>query len=385
MADDLIDRALGPAVAAGAVPGLVASAVLPGGETYRRAFGSRGAADPAAMSLDTQFWIASMTKALTSVAALQLVERGLLALDEDAAKVLPALADAPILEGFDEAGAPRLRAGVKPITLRHLLTHTAGFGYPFMSGELARFAAQAGPAGEDPMALPRLFEAGDRWQYGVSTDFVGQMVEAASGEGLDDYLQRAVFDVLGLRATTFAPSAEQQSRQAKMHARAPGGALSPMPFTTRPPPNPMLGGGGLWSTAGDYLLFLRALLDGGVGRHGRLLTEPSLSLLLQNQAGAMDCGVLTSSNAALTGDFDPLPGVGKRWSLGFMVNEGAGPDGRGPGALAWAGLGNCYYWLDPAVGVAGVILMQILPFADRQALRLFARFERAVYGLDLGA
>jgi CubicO group peptidase (beta-lactamase class C family) len=164
-----------------------------------------------------------------------------------------------------------------------------------------------------------------------------------------------------------------------MHARGPGGSLAAMPFATQRPPNPMLGGGGLWSTASDYLVFLKALLNGGAGPGGRILQPPSMRLLTTNQVDGLDYGVLTSSVATLTNDFEPLPGVAKRWSLGLMVNEQQGPDGRGAGSLARAGLSNCYYWLDLQAGAAGLILMQILPFADPRALEVFSAFERAVY------
>jgi methyl acetate hydrolase len=379
MSVEAINSALRAAEAAGAAPGFVAAARLPDGGDYYGAFGGRGLGDGEPMSLDTLFWIASMTKVITSIAALQLVEQGRLALDQDAGALLPAVAEAPILEGFDADGAPILRAARAPVTVRHLLTHTSGFGYPFMSPELARYAAHAGAPLSQPLAMPRLFEAGERWRYGVSTDFVGQIVEAVTGEGLDAYLKRAVFEVLGMDDTTFALSPDQARRQAKMHARRPDGGLAPMAFAPPPPPNPMLGGGGLYSTAGDYLALLKALLNGGAGPRGRILGPDSMALLSTNQVGDLDCGVLTSSVASLTNDYAPMPGVPKRWSLGMMINDAPGPDGRGAGSLAWAGLSNSYYWLDPAVGTAGVILMQILPFADARALDLASAFERAVY------
>ena len=378
MSVEAIERALQAAQAAqagGAAPGFVAAARLPDGDDYIGAFGHRGVADPAAMTADTLFWIASMTKVLTSIAALKLVEAGRLSLDQDAASLVPSIAEIPILEGFDAEGAPRLRAARRPVTVRHLLTHTSGFGYPFMSADLARYAAHAGLGLDQALAMPRLFEAGERWQYGTSTDFVGQIVEAVSGEGLDAYLQRYLFDVLGMNDTTFAPSPDQAARQAPMQARLPDGGLAPMPFASPPPPSPMLGGGGLYSTAGDYLTFLTALLVGDE----RILAPAGMALLTENQVGDLDCGVLTASVGMLTNDFEPLPGVAKRWTLGLMRNETAGADGRGAGSLAWAGLSNSYYWLDPRAGVAGVILMQILPFADPGALEVFSAFERAVY------
>ena len=162
MSIEAIGRALSAAHAAGITPGFVAAAAFPDDGDYLGAFGQRGGADAAAMTVDTLFWIASMTKVITSIAALQLIEQGRLSLDEDAARVLPAIAEAPILEGFDHEGAPRLRAATRPVTLRHLLTHTSGFGYPFMSADLARYGDHAGLGVEQALAMPRLFEAGER-------------------------------------------------------------------------------------------------------------------------------------------------------------------------------------------------------------------------------
>lgn len=375
MAVEAIERALSAAVKTKVAPGVSAAARLPDGGDYAGAFGVRGVADPAAMTGDTLFWIASMTKVLTSVAALQLIEQGLISPDQDAASIVPAIGESPILEGFDAAGAPKLRAAMRPVTVRHLMTHTSGYGYPFMSHELARYGAQTGADLSQALAFPRMFEAGEAWLYGVSTDYVGQIVEQVSGLGLDAYLRRHVFDVLGMADTTFALTPEQETRKAAMHSRTPDGGLVPMPFAPPPPPNPMLGGGGLWSTAGDYLTFLKALLNGG----GGILGAEGMALLTTNQVGDLACGKLVSSLAMFTNDFEPMPDVAKRWTLGLMLNEAAGPDGRGAGSLAWAGLSNCYYWLDLRAGVAGVALMQLLPFADARALSTFAAFERAVY------
>jgi CubicO group peptidase (beta-lactamase class C family) len=216
-----------------------------------------------------------------------------------------------------------------------------------MSDELTRYGEREGLGFGDSMKLPRLFEAGERWQYGISTDLVGQVVEAVSGQTLDVYLKQHVFDPLGMADSTFALSPEQTKRQAAMHARLPDGSLMPTEFPLPPPPNPMLGGGGLYST--------------------------------ENHIGDLDCGDIVTSSPAFTNDFKPMPGVTKRWGLGLLLNQTEGPHGRSPGSGAWAGLSNCYYWLDPAAGAAGVILMQILPFADARSLDTAAAFERAVY------
>ena len=164
-----------------------------------------------------------------------------------------------------------------------------------------------------------------------------------------------------------------------MHARLPDGSLTPMEFPLPPPPNPAMGGGGLYSTANDYLAFLKAMLNGGAGPQGRILEPATVKLMTQNHVGELDCGDITTSSPAFTNDFSPMPGVTKRWGLGLLLNQTEGPDGRAAGSGAWAGLSNSYYWLDPRTGTAGVILMQILPFADVKSLETAAAFERAVY------
>ena len=375
-----IERALEAALASGVAPGLTAAAHLAGGSVWTGAYGQRGVQDPSPMTGDTLFWIASMTKAIASVAALQMVEQGRVSLDQPASDFVPAIGRSMIIEGFDAKGEARLRPATKPVTLRHLLTHTSGYGYAFFSQDLARYCEAKGLGLDSALDLPRLAEAGECWNYGVGIDFAGQVVEAITGQSLDVYLQQHVFDVLGMADTTFAPSPEQEKRKAAMHARLPDGGLVPMEFPLPPPPNPMLGGGGLFSTASDYLLFLTALLNGGVGANGgRILKAESMGLLSDNHVGEIQCGVLETAMPHISAAFEPFPGQPKRWSLAMLRTEAAMPGGRGAGSLAWAGLSNCYCWMDPGAGVAGVILMQFLPFADPKALEAFEAFERAVY------
>lgn len=377
MREETVRAALERGLAAVGAPGLVAAARGPDGARTVIALGQRGKADPAPMTPDTLFWIASMTKLLTSVAAVQLVEAGRVSLDEDAARWVPALRDIPILAGSDAAGAPKLEPAKRPVTLRHLLTHTSGLGYAFMSPTLAAYAMQAGVGPTDP--LPRLFEAGDAWLYGTSTDYVGQIVEAVSGQGLDAYLAEHVFRPLGMGETTFAPDPAQAGRIAGMHARTPEGGLEPNAFALPPPPNPALGGGGLYGAAEDYLRLLEALLAGGVGAGGRILSEASVAQLTTDQVPGLECGRLESAMPAFTNAFEPLAGQSKGWTLGGLYSREDSPGGRRRGSVAWAGLSNCYYWFDPAAGAAGVVLMQFLPFADPAATQAFADFEQAVY------
>ncbi len=367
-----VEAALAAAEGEGLVPGFVAT-LRRGGETMVFAHGRRSLTDPAPMTPDTVFWIASCTKLVTSIVALQLIEEGVLELDQPVASLRPDFADLPILDGFDAAGEPVLRPAPDTPTIRHLLTHTSGLGYLFMDADLARYAQQAGVDSADAHLLPRRFEAGERWLYGASTDWLGAVIEAATGETLDEVFQRRVLDPLGMTDTVFAVGPAHAARQASMHARLPDGGLAPMVFAMPPPPYFSMGGGGVYSTAADFMALLCALLD------GTLLGEASRAALFTNQIGELEAGVIVSSVAQFTNDFDPLPGHAKRWSLGLLLNAHDVPGARSGGSGAWAGLGNCYYWIDPASGVAGLLLCQVLPFADERALRLFSIFERAAY------
>ncbi|MBS0410332.1 MAG: beta-lactamase family protein [Proteobacteria bacterium] len=345
------------------------------------AAGVRGADNPAAMSEDTVFWIASLTKALTSAAAMQLVEQGRVSLDEPVSRWLPRLAAPKVLEGFDADGKPLTRPARTPITLRHLLTHTSGLAYDFFSADLVRYLQATGESlmgAEDP-DIPLLFEPGAGWQYGISTDWTGKLVEAVSGESLDAYMQAHLFEPLGMADTTFSPGEALAGRRASVHQRLPDGGVVPIPFGMPSPPYFAMGGGGLYATAGDYLKFLRAILGGGALEGARILKAETVAEMARNQIGDLGVGALKTSNPMLSNDFEPMAGQPKGWGLGFLINHGPGPAGRGAGALAWAGLANCYYWIDPAAGRTGVVMSQVLPFADPKVLETFEAVERAAY------
>src|SRR5690242_16707515 len=215
-----IDGVLREATARGDVPGVVAMAATDRGLLYEGAFGTRDLDGGPAMTPGTLFRIASMTKAVTAVAAMQLVERGLLALDDPVPDIDPTLSAPQVLAGFDSAGVPKLRPARGQITLRHLLTHTAGFGYEIWNSDLVRFIAATGmPARATgklaAIRLPLSFDPGTRWQYGINLDWVGRIVEAISGQPLDRYVQEHIFSPLGMADTGYVPSPEQCSRMAR--------------------------------------------------------------------------------------------------------------------------------------------------------------------------
>ncbi len=203
-----IDRLLHQATEAGAIPGVVAMAADAAGPIYEGAFGQRAQPDGPPMTTDTVFRIASMTKAITATAAMQLVEQGRLSLDAPASDVVPDLAAPLVLEGFDAAGKPRLRPARGPITLRQLLTHTAGFGYDVWNADLLRYHRDTGlPAPRTGklagLAAPLTFDPGTRWQYGINIDWAGRMVEAVSGDDLESYFQTHIFAPLGMTDTGY--------------------------------------------------------------------------------------------------------------------------------------------------------------------------------------
>jgi len=378
------DQVLREAAEAGEVPGVVAMAATRDGPVYEGAFGKRALPTGPAMTADTVFWIASMTKAITSTAAMQLVERGKLGLEAPIRDVVPELAGAKVLEGFDDAGEPKLRAPKREITLRHLLTHTAGFGYDIWSPDLIRYQEKMAIPGiiscqNLALTTPLLFDPGQQWNYGINIDWVGKAVEKVSGQNLQDYFRANIFSPLGMQDTSFKLDAPRRARLAGMHARQPDGSLQEIPFELPQEPEFYMGGGGLYGTAGDYLKFQQIFLHEGRHNGARVLAPETVRLMAENHIGELDVRLLETAMPPYSHDAEFFPGMIKKWGLGFMINTERVPGCRGDGSLAWAGLGNTYFWIDPRAGVAGVILTQLIPFADRKVLELFERFETAVY------
>ncbi|MDP3691724.1 serine hydrolase, partial [Bradyrhizobium sp.] len=289
---------------------------------------------------------------------------------------------------FDASGEPKLRPATRPITLRQLMTHTAGFAYNMWNGDIATYLEKAGiPAittcQNAALKTPIASEPGTRWEYGTNIDFVGKAVEAVSGKKLDAYLRDHLLAPLGMSDTAFRIGDAQRKRLVGMHARGEDGALVSIPFELEQNPEFHMGGGGLYGTAGDYIKFTQMILNKGKGNGNQVLKPETVALMSQNQIGELNMGKMISVAPAYTNDVDLYPGMDKKWGLSFLINTAKTPEGRSPGSLAWAGLANTYFWIDPARSVAGVILMQVLPFADGKCLEAFAGLERGVYaGLD---
>ena len=370
------------------IPGVVAMAANGNEVIYQAAYGKRDLSKPDTMTADSVFWIASMTKAITAAGAMQLVEQGKLSLDEPIGKVLPDLAAPQVFEGFDSNGEPKLRPAKCAITLRHLMTHTAGFAYDLWNGEMVRYLEKTGLPGittckNDALKTPLVADPGTRWEYGTNIDFVGKAIEAVSGKRLDYYLRDHLLVPLGMSDTGFKIGESQRQRLVGMHARGEDGSLAPTPFELDQDPEFHMGGGGLYGTAGDYIKFTQMILNKGRGNGSQMLQPETVAMMGQNHIGPLNMTRMTSAVAFATNDVDLYPDMEKKWGLSFLINSDRTPEGRSPGSLAWAGLANTYFWIDPARDVTGVIMMQVLPFIDPKCMETFASFERGVYaGLD---
>jgi methyl acetate hydrolase len=366
------------------IPGVVAVVTNRDGPIYEGAFGRRVLGQSQSMTNDTVVWIASMTKAVTGAAAMQLVEQGKLELDAPAGKVIPYLGEVQVLVDFDFAGKPKMRAPKRPVTLRHLLNHTAGFSYEIWNPNVVRYQqVKSIPmiTGCENAALktPLTFDPGDRWDYGINIDYVGKMVEAASGKKLGAYLQDNLLGPLGMSSTAFKITPDMRTRLAKIHQRGDDDKLTPVDFEITQNPEFEMGGGGLYSTVGDYGKFVRMILNKGAANGNQVLKPETVELMSRNNMGTNRVGMLRTAMPSLSNDLEFFPGVPKTWGLSFQINEEKAPTGRPAGGLMWAGLANSYYWIDHTNGIGGVYATQILPFADKRSLPLYYAFETAVY------
>jgi CubicO group peptidase (beta-lactamase class C family) len=371
-----LDSVLRDGIKRRGIPAVVAAVATVDRTTYSGAFGIRDQASAVAVTPRSIFSIASMTKAVTTVAALQLAERGKLGIDDLAANHAPALANPRVLEGFDTDGRPVLRPAARPITLRHLLTHTSGLAYDTWNADMFRLLKDPAPQG-----VVLAFDPGERWNYGTSTDWLGRIVEAVSGQTLEAYFQANILGPLGMEDTSYILPVAKFRRKVSNWKRQADDKLAQSPYSPpKAPPTSFNGGGGLAGTVPDYVRFLQMILRRGVGTDGRrILGERWIGEMLRNQVGSTVAGRMKSTRPDMSSDVDFHPGFEDRFTFGFLMNPEAHPGGRSAGSLAWAGMNNTFFWVDPAKGLCAVVAMQFLPFCDREAIGLLRDFERAVY------
>jgi methyl acetate hydrolase len=377
-----IDASLLGAVEHKDVPGVVALATNRERVLYQGAFGVADVSTGRPLTTDALFRIASMTKPVTSVALMQLVEQGKIGLDDPAEKYLPELKNPMVVESFDaKTGDYKLRPASKPATVRNFLTHTSGLAYPFTSPIWRDFKPRAGES--YPFGGPMLFDPGERWHYSTSTDVVGRLVEVVSGETLEEYFREHIFVPLKMNDTFYNVPDAKGPRLVAQQQRAGekmDGAIvlqNPQPGLTIAKP---IGGGGLASTAADYGRFMRMFLNEGALDGVRVLKPETIKLMSQNQIGAISVPALKSA-LPRSADFTFIADGRDKWGLGFLITADQVEGKRSPGSLSWGGINNTFFWIDPARGVAGTIMMQYLPFADAKALAVYDTFERGTYQL----
>jgi methyl acetate hydrolase len=359
----------------GDVPGVVVAVVDKNGVLYNEAFGQSSTLSKRAMTKDTIFNMASMTKPVTSVAIMMLVDDGKLKLDDEVAKYLPKWKDPVVISKFNEADASyETRPAKRPITIRHLLTHTSGIGYGFASPMLTKIMEKTKRTELD---LPLLFDPGESWAYGASTRVLGHVVEAISGQQIDAFLESRILGPLGMTDTSYLVPTTKYSRVVAVNARGNDGKFGerPMPATL---PAQVQGDGGLYGTASDYGLFLRMLLNRGTLNGKRILSEASAKTMLEAHTGNVVVKEQQSANLSLSKNF-PV-GAGKdKWGLGFQLAAEKLPNRRTPGSGTWAGIFNTHFFVDPSREIGVVVMMQTLPFYDEASMKVYAGAEEAVY------
>jgi CubicO group peptidase (beta-lactamase class C family) len=380
--DPKIDDVLQDAVSSGAVPNVVAMAADRDGVIFEGAAGPRSVDADDPVTPDTMLRIASMTKMVATAAALQQVERGNLDLDAPVADYLPEFADLQVLEGFD-GDAPRLRAPASQATVKHLVTHTSGLAYWFFNADILRWEEVTGTpnvmSGSNQIfTAPLVADPGTAYEYGINTDWLGRVVEAAAGESLDSYLQREILGPLGMTSTSFAMTDEQRARSVPIHVRGEDGSWQATDVDWSQEPDWWAGGHGLYSTPRDYLAFQRMLLGRGTLGDAKILEPETVDAAFTNQIGDIDFpAAISTADPASTCDFNGGPGL--KWGYGLLLNENPLPGMRAAGSGAWAGLFNTHFWVDPESGITGSIYTQTLPFVEPRVFQVYMDFESALY------
>jgi len=388
-----LSKFLTDATARGDVPGVVVAVVNKDGVLYNEAFGKSSTLRNTPMTKDTIFNIASMTKAVTSVAIMMLADEGKLKLDEDVAKYLPKYKDPVVISKFNPADATyETRPAKHPITIRHLLTHTSGIGYGFASQTVAALTQKSGKTELD---IPLLFEPGESWAYGASTRVLGQVVEAISGQKLDAFLEAKILKPLGMQDTGYVVPESKTVRVVAVNQRGTDGKFTERPSSSGLAPargagdggvgskpvtisSPVQGDGGLYSTASDYGLFLRMLLNGGKLGNTRILNEKTVKTMFENQTGSVVVPLQQSTNLSLSKNF-PVGAGEDHWGLGFQLAKAKQPNMRAPGSGTWAGIFNTHFFIDPTREIGVVVMMQTLPFYDEASMKVYSAVEETVY------
>ncbi|MFE5837466.1 serine hydrolase domain-containing protein [Arthrobacter sp. NPDC056493] len=377
-----LDQIIDNTVERGVAPFLVAMVTDREGVVWEHSAGQANAARAAGP--DTVFTLFSMTKAIGSLMAVMAIDRGLITLDTPVGDVLPAFDELQVLEAVTAEG-PRYRKPRTRATLRHLLTHTSGMGYEPFYPLMAEYAEATPSHSTDvtgthaSLNYPLLFDPGQDFAYGVSTDWVGALVAELDGRPMDRLLREDILDPLGMTNTYFerAQAGDHLADQALKH---PDGTLEPCQVFPAANPEIYHMGHALYGSAADYLSFLRLVLNRGEHDGHTIVGSDAMGLMFENQLGGvtLPTPVIKSYIPSMSYDIEPCPGLRKTHTAGFFRTEEATPGMRGVGSLTWAGVLNSHYWIDPSRGIAAVFMTQMLPFCDPDLMASLDDFERAV-------
>ena len=373
-----VSQLLDETVRKGDVPAVVVLVTSADGVVFERAAGKRDVGANAALHEDAIFRIASMGKPVTSAAIMMLMESGRLRLDNPAGDYVPSIDAMKVVTQVNADGSLELRPPRRRITIRDLLTHTSGIGYSFSDPILFKLQ-QSGKTEAD---FPLLHDPGEKFTYGASTRYLGEIVERVSGQPLDAFLRTRLLEPLEMTDTSFEVAAGARSRLVTVHQRTDGTLMErPNPEVAR---SPVRGDGGLFSTARDYGKFLRLFLNGGRTGSTRLLAESSIRDMTRNQIGHLVVQRQPAANSAVSKPF-PMGGANEHWGFGDTWGLGfelAAPTTvayrRAPGSYSWAGINNTHFWVDPQRQIGVVVLMQVLPFYDDACIKLLTNVEELV-------
>jgi methyl acetate hydrolase len=378
-----IDAVLADAVAAGAVPTVIAMAADRDGVIYEGAAGPRAPGESGTVHADTPLRIMSMTKPVVTAAALQLAEQRKLDIDAPVEEYVPEFADLGLLERIED-GRPVLRAPAHKATVKQLITHTSGLGYWFWNADV--LAWERAVNAPKPMSglravldAPLIAEPGSVFAYSNATDWLGLVVEGVCGRSLDEALSAIVTEPLGMTRTGFALDERVRAALVPVHLRAADGRWTASEIELPARPEYVSGSRGLYSTPRDYLTFQRMLLGEGTGPDGTTVLSPAtVHAMFSNQIGALDfpAEIRTADPESAHG---LTLGPGYKWGHGLLLNTVDVPGRRHAGSGGWMGLFNTFFWVDPHAGVTGAIYTQTLPFLDPEALALSQAFETALY------
>lgn len=394
------ESAINNAIAAHDIPGCVLVASNRDGSfTYSNSFGSSSLKEgnERPIQLDTVMWVASCTKLMTSLCCMQLVEQGLVSLDEPVYKHIPELQSLKVLSGFDDNGAPIEANHTNPITLRLLLTHSSGLTYDSMHPQImAWLQYHKQPLRTSGRLLerfnvPLVFEPGESWMYGCSTDYAGLLVERVTGQTLENYMRTNIWDPLGIKDMTFhlASRPDMKERMADMSVRDP--ATGKVRHTdTRMPYldgegkecSDDFGGQGVFTSAEEYLKVLKAVLTND--ENEKLVKKETLDMFFAPQLGEASKKTLNAilQDDAMNNALGGTPkSITKDWGLGGILLDSDSPAGMKAGTMIWGGAPNLKWWCDRKTGLCGLFAGQVWPPGDAKVLAVNLKFEEGIYNM----